>query len=113
MIQPIIKKKHSIGTTLLNFLICIIPFGIVYVIVKFFSDIFKTKMPVYKSGEFIVSDKRYSGGSRVERTYRKRTGKKRELSTEEIQASRFNGKLRLYGLILYFFSGFLLYYSKI
>ena len=108
--QPIITKKLVLKTIVLNLLIMIIPFGIVYVIVMMISEFTKTRMAVYEEKPIRKRDKRYKEGYRIEGWKRVKTRKKRELSTEEIAASRFNGNLRLIAFVLFFIIGGMIYY---
>jgi hypothetical protein len=113
MIQPEITKKSTVKTILINFLIIIIPFGIIYVIVMAIIELTKTKMPIYEQEPIRVRDRRCNVGYRIDGWKKKKTGKKRELSIEEISASRFNGKLRVIALVLFFVVGGILYYFDV
>lgn len=113
MIQPQIKKKEPLKTILLNFVFLIIPLVNVYVIVMAIIEITKTKMPIYENVPIRVKDRRHKDGYRIESWDKKRTRQKRELSKEELVASKYNGKLRLYGLVLFLIVGGVLYYFKL
>jgi len=73
----------------------------------------KTKMPIYKNEPNRVKDRRYKVGYRIEGWQKKKTGQKRDLSQDEIIASKYNGKLRIYALILFFTIGGILYYFEL
>jgi len=77
MIQPTITKKSIPKAILLNFLIMIIPFGIVYVIVMMIIEFKKTTMPIYKKQPIKVRDKRYKDGYRIDGWKKVKTKEKR------------------------------------
>jgi len=108
--QPTITKKSVPKTIIVNLLIMIIPFGIVYVIGMMIIEFTKTRMAIYEEKPIRKRDKRYKDGYRVDGWKSVKTGKKRELSAEEIAASRFNGNLRLVAFVLFFIIGGMIYY---
>lgn len=91
----------------------IIPFGILYVIIMAILELTKSKMTIYEQEPVRVRDRRYNVGYRIEGWKKKKTGQKRELSEEEKAASKYNGKLRIYAIILFFALGGILYYLDI
>jgi hypothetical protein len=112
MIQPGITKKSTFTTVLINFLIVIIPFGILYVLIIAVLELTKSKVAIYEQEPIRVRDRRYNVGYRIEGWKKEKTGQKRELSEEEKTASRYNGRLRIYALILFFAFGGILYYFE-
>lgn len=112
MVQPEIKKKSTVKTLIINFLINIIPFGILYVLIMAIIETTRTKMPIYRNEPVKVRDRRYKVGYRIDGWNRKKTGAKRELTEEEINAFKHNGRLRFYSIILFFVVGGILYYFE-
>ena len=113
MLQPEIIKKPVVKTILMNLLITLIPFGVFYVGVMAILEMTKNKVPIYEQEPIRVKDRRYNVGYRIEGWKKRRTGKKRALSDEEIIASKFNGRLRLIALTLFFALGGVLYYFNV
>lgn len=95
---------------IVNFLIMIIFFGIVYVIGMMIIEFIKIRMVIYEEKLIRKRDKRYKDGYRVDGWKSVKIGKKREFFVEEIVVFRFNGNLRLVVFVLFFIIGGMIYY---
>ncbi len=110
MKQPVITKKSTVITILINMLIILIPFGVFYVLYKAFVELKRTTYPIYREVPLTKRDRRFKTGQRIIGRVKEKTGEMRDLSNDEIIASKHNGKLRLMAFGIFFALGAMSYF---